>query len=196
MRELLVRLDQELFFAINRGAQNPVTDLVMPVITNDWLLRIMLGAGILLMLIKGNSKMRWYAIGGLLLVALVDQTSSKLLKPLIDRPRPCHELEAINLLVNCGAGKSMPSSHAANTFAVAGYFSSLFSGWSLPLVLFAAGVALSRVFVGVHYPGDILVGGLLGLVIGRLFAHLVARLTDLLHSGRKGSNQEEAESAA
>lgn len=184
MLELLTQIDRDLFLLINRSWANGLTDLIMPVVTNDWVLRIALGIVLIILLIRGSAKTRWLVLGCLVVVALADLTTAKFLKPLIDRPRPCHELEQINVLVNCGAGRSMPSAHAANSFAVAGYFGSLFPRWSIALMLVAFIVAISRVFVGVHYPADILVGGLIGLVIGRLSAHLAAFGTRRLKSSQ------------
>ena len=166
MLETLVSLDRAVFLFFNVTLANPVTDLVMPVITSDLYLRILYGAAMALLLWKGNARLRWLVLFSAVALTLTDQVASSFLKPLIDRPRPCHVLSDIHLLVGCGGGKSMPSSHAANAFGQAALFSLCVRRVRWYLWAFAALVAMSRVFVGVHYPGDILGGALLGVAVG------------------------------
>jgi undecaprenyl-diphosphatase len=72
----------------------------------------------------------------------------------------------------------MPSSHAANAFGQAVLFSVTYRRWAWPLLVFAALVALSRVFVGVHYPFDILVGSIIGAVVGYIGAWLARKFLE------------------
>ena len=74
-----------------------------------------------------------------------------------------------------GGGYGMPSAHAANTFGQAFFFSVHYERVSWYLILFAALISLSRVFVGVHYPGDVIIGALLGGVIGIIMALIFRR---------------------
>ena len=166
MLEFRVDLDKALFFFINVTLSNPVTDFTMPIITSDNLLRVMYAVDVVLLLWKGDSKVRWLVLFSGLALLIADQTAAGMLKPLISRPRPCHVLESINLLVGCGGGRSMPSAHAANSFAQAALFGVYFRKARVWLVVVAALISLSRTFVGVHYPGDLLVGAVLGSVIG------------------------------
>ena len=174
MLELFTQLDTSLFLFFNVTLANPVTDLVMPIVTSDWLLRILYAAAVVLLLIFGNARLRWVVLFSVIVVALTDQLSAGLLKPMIGRLRPCQVLDNINLLVACGGGKSMPSSHAANSFGQAVLFSLMYPRVRWPLLVFAGLVALSRVFVGVHYPFDILAGAVLGATVG-LAAAVAAR---------------------
>jgi len=108
-----------------------------------------------------------------LLFLIGDRASVMLFKDVFERLRPCHSPEIAGLvhLVNgCGGKYGFLSSHATNSFALA-----LFSGlllkkyykYVLPLmILWAALVSYSRVYVGVHYPGDILCGAILGTIVG------------------------------
>jgi undecaprenyl-diphosphatase len=183
MLETLIQVDQAVFVFINSTLSNPVTDFVMPLITNDWGLRGLYAVAMLLLLWKGNTRLRWLVLFSALVLALTDQIAAGYLKPLIARARPCHVLDTVNLLVGCGGGKSMPSAHSANAFGQAVLFSFHYRkvGWFL--YPYAALVALSRVFVGVHYPGDILAGAILGTVIGLAltlcFRPFCARLTGI-----------------
>ncbi|MDH7516588.1 MAG: phosphatase PAP2 family protein [Bacteroidota bacterium] len=99
-------------------------------------------------------------------VLLGDQLSSSIIKPLVGRTRPCAFLPDVRLLVGCGGGKSFPSSHAVNNFSVAFVVAAYYRRVAWWVFLYAALVAYSRVYVGVHYPSDILAGAAVGLVTG------------------------------
>jgi undecaprenyl-diphosphatase len=158
-------LDQALFQFINQTLANPVTDFFMPLLTADLHLKIFYALCLLLILWKGDRRLRFAVIFSLIVVIITDQLSSSLLKPLFARPRPCHDM-VVHLLVKCGKGFSLPSSHAANLFGQAFFFHIVQRSYSKYLIPLAILVALSRVFVGVHYPFDILTGAALGTLIG------------------------------
>ena len=174
MLDFLLELDKVLFLLINGLLANPVTDAIMPVITNDSILRTVFLLIIAGLLWKGDRKQRWLVLFAGITMVITDQTAAGFLKPLIERARPCHlyPAENINLLVGCGSGYAMPSAHAANVFGQAALISAYvrFTRW--PLYIFAVLVALSRVFVGVHYPADIIVGALIGLLAGKIIGSL------------------------
>ena len=169
MLDWLIDIDRALFVFINSSLANPFTDAVMPFITSDDMLRTLYGLALLLSLWKGHTRLRWLVRFSGLTLLYSDQITANLLKDLIARPRPCHTeslLPQLHLLVGCGGGKSMPSAHAANAFGQAFLFGLAYRNIRVYILSFAALVALSRVFVGVHYPGDILVGAILGFLIG------------------------------
>ena len=108
-------------------------------------------------------------------IVITDQLSSSLIKPWIGRLRPCNDpslAEQVQLIVNCGSGFSFVSSHAANHFDIACFLIVMLQHrlkWILPVALFwAALVSFAQVYVGVHYPLDVICGGLLGVAIGIL----------------------------
>ena len=168
MLEYLAELDKTLFLFFNVQIANAVTDIVMPIVTSDMVLRFAYATALMLLLWKGDKWTRWLVLFSVLALAITDQATSHWLKPIFTRPRPCHTLsiDAFRLLVPCGAGHSMPSSHAANAFGQALLFGLAFRHTRWWLAGIAGVIALSRVFVGVHYPGDILVGSIVGAVLG------------------------------
>lgn len=171
MIEFLASVDIAIFFFINHTLSNPVFDWVMPVITdlNHILIaRIVIVAWIILVLWKGGVKGR-IAIGILIITIIIsDQLNSEILKDLFGRIRPCKSLEGVRLLVDCGGGLSFPSSHAVNNFAGAAVINHFYKKQARYWYAFAVLVAFSRPYVGVHYPSDIIAGGIIGFAIGYL----------------------------
>ena len=166
MIEWLSDIDKALFLFFNGTLANPVFDFAMPLLTDGDNLRVLYGLAMVVLLIKGNARLRWLVLVSALVLTATDQMSASVIKPMVDRLRPCHVLENVHLLVGCGGGKAMPSAHAANAFGQAALFSLATPRVRWYLWAFAGCIAFSRVFVGVHYPGDVLVGALLGIVIG------------------------------
>jgi undecaprenyl-diphosphatase len=186
----LAGIDRAVFIFINSTLANPVTDFIMPILTRDLHLKIVYGAIMLFLLIKGPNRLRWAVLFSAVVVTLTDQTASSLIKPALERLRPCKVME-VHLLVGCGAGFSMPSSHAANLFGQAYFFFGVSRPSARYLIPFAIVVALSRVFVGVHYPADIIVGAALGTILGYLVSkvfHYIAVRTGLKEIGEAKSD--------
>ena len=172
MIEFLYSLDVALFHFINVSLANPVGDVLWPLITDyDKILpvRILLLALWVLLLVRGGARGRTAALLLIPVIFFADKLSSSIIKDLVSRPRPCHAIggipvvQGIHMLVDCGAGKSFPSSHAVNNFAVATLFATYYRRWRWWFFGWAALVALSRPAVGVHYPSDILGGAIIGV---------------------------------
>ncbi|MBE0425376.1 MAG: glycosyltransferase family 39 protein [Nitrospirae bacterium] len=97
---------------------------------------------------------------------LIADWSSNILKHYFERIRPCHELDVIRVLVGCGKSFSMPSNHAANAFAFAMPFYVLLKNrLRYAFVAGAILIGFSRIYVGVHYPSDVIVGAVVGLIL-------------------------------
>ncbi len=174
MIDFLSALDTRLFLFMNTALSNPVGDALWPAITfydRFIVVRIVLAIVWVVLIVKGGARGRTVALLVIPLLVLSDQLSSAVLKELVGRPRPCHMMDGqpivqgIHLLVNCGSGKSFPSSHAVNNFALATLFSFYYRRWTWAFMTWASLVALSRVAVGVHYPSDILGGAVIGALI-------------------------------
>jgi undecaprenyl-diphosphatase len=167
--------DRAIFFFVNRSLENPVFDAMMPVLTdlNKHLVVLITVALLLIwMAVRGGATGRWAVLSLIATVILSDQLNSSWVKHLFERTRPCHVLEDVHLLVSCGSGYSFPSSHAVNNAAAAVVLSSFYRRWMWGFVAFAAIVGFSRVYVGVHYPTDVLAGFVLGAGCGALVVWL------------------------
>ena len=184
MLETLAQIDLQIFRFIKTDCANAVTDLLMPQITSDLNLRIGYAAVMLILLWRGPKERRWQVVASILTLAASDLIASSVLKPLFDRPRPCQTLTDVHLLVNCGAGLSMPSSHAANAFAQFAFWRTKAPKMHWYLFAIAFLVAISRVFVGVHYPADVLVGAVLGLLVGSVISEVSGRI---ISRGKRGN---------
>lgn len=168
---MIEALDKSLLLWLN-GFHTPFFDGVMWVLsrTDTWLLLF----GVLLMqLIQGREKRQQFmlllAVGALVL--LTDQVSSHLVKPLVLRLRPTHDPE-IGALVHIvrgyrGGTYGFFSSHASNTFGLATLLSLIFRRRQTAAILFtwAALCSYSRIYLGVHYPGDIFCGAMFGVLL-------------------------------
>lgn len=164
MIDWLINLDTQLFLFFNNTLANSIFDRIMPIITNDWILRVVFLIIFLLLLIFGKKQGRVVALLCIVAVALSDQITSHLIKPMIGRVRPCHVVPDVHLLVACSQGLSFPSSHAANSFAIATLISLSYRRQVWLYLTIAAIISYSRVAVGVHYPFDVLVGAFVGVL--------------------------------
>jgi len=167
-------IDHQLFDFINQSLAHPVLDVILPVYREKttWI-PLYLVMVFLLYRSYGWKRTLWLllCIAGTLAVA--DQLAATVLKPWIGRLRPCAEpsvADHARMLVNCGGKFSFPSNHAVNHFALATVLSLTWlrahaRAWRIAIYLWAASIALAQVYVGKHYPGDVLAGAVLGCLI-------------------------------
>lgn len=175
MAELLQffqNLDYTLFFFFNVSITNSFFDTLMVWITDKHNWYIPGGILWLYLMLRGGREGRALGIMVILGIVLADQISSSILKPLTERPRPCKTLEGFRLLVHCGSFYGFPSSHASNIAVIGGLFIHFYRKWFPFWALLIFLIGLSRVYVGVHYPVDVLAGWVLGILIAVLLVYL------------------------
>ena len=169
MIELLIDLDIKLLNFFNNKISNPIFDLIFPVITDQdfWTLPIL---GLIIYLLIARGKVGKISVLLLLIaVGLSDFVSASILKPYFERLRPSHsELEGLILLVNKVGKYGFVSSHAANIFAASTILSFFFVHKKKLCLTIAFLVCYSRVYVGVHFPGDVIFGGILVYLIATI----------------------------
>ncbi|WP_345232194.1 phosphatase PAP2 family protein [Olivibacter ginsenosidimutans] len=119
----------------------------------------------------------------LLTFGAADFLSASVIKPLVKRVRPCNELALKGEMVSrirCGSGYSFPSSHASNHFAIALFLIMVYRRrWKSILwlaLIWAFLVSFAQIYVGVHYPIDVICGALFGALIGYIIARLFLRI--------------------
>lgn len=174
MIETLSSIDQQLLLAVN-SANTPALDQFMWLVSarTTWIpLYIVVFA--LLVRQYGWKLALCLALGAGLAVAVADQVCATFIRPLVERLRPANLDNPLSPLVHIvhgyrGGRYGFPSCHAANTFAAAMFLTLAFPRRVVPAIALFAWALLncwSRMYLGVHYPGDLLVGGLIGAGAG------------------------------
>ena len=178
----MIQRDIDFFYWIN-SHHTPWLDWVMWVASQGWSWAIVLTATIIYMVVKTDG--RWFAAFGWIMAGVglcflfSDRISVMCFKDVFCRLRPCHALENVRMFqTSCGGLYGFVSSHAANVFALALFLTLRFKqkrkhnpnkGVSLLTILiffWAILVSYSRPYLGKHYPGDVVCGALLGLLVG------------------------------
>lgn len=167
--ETLELIDRTVFLFLNH-LHHPIFDFLM-VWASDKFIWIPFYGFLVYLIVKNykfDSIAAMIAIG--LVIIISDQVTSSFMKPFFERYRPCHDpelLSQVRILAGCGGRYGFASSHAANTFGLALFVWALLrrvypSMWLM--FVWAAFVSYSRIYLGVHYPSDIIAGAMTGIL--------------------------------
>ena len=177
--ESILQFDEWLFSLLNGTWRAGFLDAIAPIWRNKffWIPLYLF----ILALVGVNYTKRFlpFLIFALLTIAVADTLSSKVIKPTVQRERPCraeHLAKPAVVLISCGGGYSFTSSHATNHFAIACFFlltiGVLFRYGHLLFLLWAGSISYGQIYVGVHYPLDVIVGAIIGSSIGIFAAYI------------------------
>ncbi len=181
MLDFFYSVDLSIFYFFNHTISLGFLDKFFAAITNvnNWYITYLILLGI--SWTKGGTKGKLAVVGVLLLIVVTDQTGYRLLKEFFARPRPCAVLTDALTPIGCTGTFSFPSNHALNNFAAAMFFYRLFPKLKWVLFITAVLIAISRVYLGLHYPSDVIGGAIIGLGFGYVFSVAVLYLEKLLN---------------
>ncbi len=170
-------IDEQILYLINNHWRNDFFDMIMPFWRHKLFWAPLYVFFVSFVLLNFKMKGLYWIFAVLIVIGISDTVSSKMIKKTIKRERPCNDIlvrDQVNLLVTCGSGFSFTSSHATNHFAIA-IFIFLTLGRQLKhfkwlLLFWAFSIAYGQVYVGVHFPFDVICGALIGTLIGLLGA--------------------------
>ena len=167
---IIQELDWNILYFIHNNLVNTVNDKIMLFFTS---LGNMGAVWILLTLIFILNK-KYRKLGLMLLIALILEliVGNIILKNIFQRPRPCWIDHSIKLIVNRPRDFSFPSAHAFSSFICASIIAKYNRKWGLLAILLAFLVSFSRLYIFVHFPSDVIVGSILGVVFGFLIYHI------------------------
>lgn len=164
MIEIFKKVDNTILRWINVKFRNKTFDKIMPIITSAGNLGIIWIVISVLLITKKDYRV----LGQTILIALVITTiiGEGVIKNIIKRKRPFYGNDDKELLISRPITYSFPSGHTASSFAVATVFIKTDNAASLEIMLLACLIAFSRIYLGVHYPSDVIGGGIIGTLCG------------------------------
>lgn len=178
--DILYSIDLAIFYFFNHTLSTGFLDKFFSIITdvNSWYIAYIILAGIAFT--KGGTRGRIAVAGIIILIIFTDQTGYKLLKEIFQRIRPCNVLPDVITPIDCRGSFSFPSNHALNNFAAAIFLWRLFPKFKWVFLITAFLVALSRVYLGLHYPSDIAAGAIIGAAFGYLFSIAAIKIDEYI----------------
>lgn len=163
---ILNAIDTHLFYIINRDAQNFIFDIIMPLISDEKSWYPLILAGLIYVFYKDYKRASIFLLTVLLALGISEHLTSNFFKPFLGRLRPCNALEGINLLAGCSGSFSLPSAHASNVAAISTVVCYEYRKLIIYMAVVVILVCYSRIYLGVHYPFDVLMGMFGGVVYG------------------------------
>jgi undecaprenyl-diphosphatase len=167
---LIEQADVWLFQLLNLHLVHPAADDLMVFLTRVRLSGHIIVLAALFIVVRRGKSAFLVLLLALFAVGMADIVASGILKPLVQRIRPCFALDQVRLLVSQPRSYSFASSHAANSAAVATVIWIFFHRgifvekiFTIIMILYALAISWSRVYVGVHYPGDVIAGMVIGV---------------------------------
>ena len=185
MIDFLYSVDVSVLYFFNHTLSAPFLDKFFGIITNvnNWYISYLILLGI--SFTKGGRRGKFAVAGVLILILVTDQFGARLVKEWIQRPRPCNALPDVITPLGCNGTFSFPSNHSLNNFAAAVFFYKLFPKIKWAVFTAATLVALSRVYMGLHYPSDILGGAIIGSLFGYAFSYAVLKADEYFENKNK-----------
>jgi undecaprenyl-diphosphatase len=196
------QLDLNILYFFNRTLASPWLESVADILTNVRYWYAVYAITGLLLIYRYKSRGVAILIVALILIAATDSLAHYILKPLVDRPRPCaltlageHVVSWIRLPSGMRFDESFPSQHALNNFAMAAFFVLLFkrNKWVHSLWFVALVISLGRLYQGLHYPSDVLGGAVIGMAIGFGFGGIFRMVNKRVFSTSYAGDNREAD---
>jgi undecaprenyl-diphosphatase len=176
MLDALLAWDERLFRLLNEDWLHPTLDRVMPFVTDGRNYNLPLIMAALILIVVGRLHGLRFAVLAIVSVVIADAIGTHVFKSFFLRTRPCVALEDVKLLVGCTNLPSFPSNHAVNSSVLATLAILYMPRLWLPAAALTLLVGFSRVYVGVHYPLDVLAGSALGIVVALGFSAVMTLL--------------------
>jgi len=177
MLEQLIAWDHHIFTIINSQLTGGFLDFFLPFMRNQWVWFPFYFIMLLFFIIRYKMRGFAWSCWCIVTIAFADFCSSQLIKKTVERARPCHipeELTDLIVKVHCGTGFSFTSSHATNHMALAAFIivttAICFKKWRWLFLPWALCIGYAQIYVGVHFPIDIISGFALGGLLGYVSA--------------------------